>query len=170
MLKLLHKHIPSSCHSPHLPKSMRHPERVCPPNSTAGIALVRARGLSEGPPARMTACTLRLISSPVILSIFLRLRDRLREGRWGPGLGRPGSSAGPLALMLCVWEEGVAIRVKRDNTKIPLRTASQCLSAPSENMGIFEQQQHAISPISIIHCHMTIICLQLLCEQLIQHR
>ena len=56
------------------------------PSSTAGIALYLARGLSEGPPARMTACTLRLMSSVVILSILRSVGDLLNFGRCGPGL------------------------------------------------------------------------------------
>lgn len=50
------------------------------------MALYLAKGLSEGPPARITACTLRLMSSVVILSIFLSVGDLLSFGRCGPGL------------------------------------------------------------------------------------
>ena len=53
------------------------------PISIAGIALLRAKGLSEGPPARMTAWTDLLISSVAILEIFLRVCDRLSLGLGG---------------------------------------------------------------------------------------
>ena len=43
------------------------------PISMAGMALLRAKGLSDGPPARMTACTLLLMSSLAMRSIFLNV-------------------------------------------------------------------------------------------------
>ena len=53
------------------------------PISIAGIARLRAKGLSEGPPARMTAWTDLLISSVAILEIFLRVCERLSLGLGG---------------------------------------------------------------------------------------